>query len=1250
MAEVGGRYRIEAQLGEGGMGEVFWVVDTRTGEDLALKRMLRDRRVGHRGKRAELRFQREFHTLASLSHPRVVEVFDYGVDADGPYYTMRLLEGEDLRDRMREGPMEAKEVCHILRDVASGLAALHARGLVHRDLTPRNVRLVDGHAVLFDFGVLVDAGWVGDVAGTPAFTAPEMVRGVPIDGRADLFALGVLAYGMLTGKRPYDARTMMELELAWSVPVEPPSAIAPVPEALEDLVLDLLCLEPLGRPPSAAVLIDRLTALGGLEPDPGLAVRPGYVASAAFVGREAELELLGALLSDVAAGEPRAFYVEAESGGGKSRLLQELAIRAKLEGAAVLTTSCERAEGGPFATVGALVEEAFAVAPEEATRASATDAALLGRLFPAIRERHAKVKLDGDVGEPAEDRMRLQAAVQGFFRRLAQEKLLVALVDDVQRCDEASAAALAGLARSGAVGLLLGLARRLGEPVRAPGAVASLAELEPRLRLAGLDPDGIAALLRSLFGDAQHLSRLARRMHRATGGSPLFCTELARQLIETERVRYRDGSWIVPEDISLKGRSRGLRDAMRARVAALSESARALGEVLALHGGELELAAALSLAEAVGRGGDAHFGALGELQQQGFLMDSGETLRFRHDSMREALLAGLPAERKRGLHRHVADVMLAAGADGDPLREARAGWHALRGGDEQLGAQMLERAGRRLFEAQALADCLSPLEAALEVRRRHGAPDAVLADLSYMLLSAGWVSKREVGERHAAPALDLYADLGGLRHAERFAGAVGWRLAFVLALSWAWARWLFRFGEARGPTPLRALSLFAVGLSYATALAYSANRKADVDALVARADPFQAFRGHPPFAAYLSVHAMRDILHGRLASAAARLSEARVLATRRWGNPLSLDERRLADAGCRSMRVLVDVNQFDARLFDDLAAMEESGLAFYAHAAQTARIVRHRYRGEEALARALEEETEATSLALGSWSTDLQRLLFAHPAYAFCHDVEGLKRSLDALETRVAEGMELEVRVTMTKAEIARERGDYAASLALLEPLLRTLDEGDLLFRQYAASGAAQTALEAYGYELAAKYARMGLECGRDLEHRVLLPWLRCQRVLALADDALGRTDAAIEGLERAIELAEQKAAVVQAGELLEARARIAFDAGDRLLFELHRVKANDWLRPTRNPGLIAVVERLLEMDREAEVRPVDARRRRPGASSTETTYDRSTSSPSRSGEHDATVVEGAIARSRVPAEASEDDADPATVVEGSDG
>jgi len=1226
------------------MGAVFWAVDERDGSDVALKRMLRDRRAGRRARKAELRFQREFHTLASLDHPRVVRAFDYGVDEGGPYYTMELLEGEDLRDRMgREGPMAPREVCAVLRDVASGLAALHARGLVHRDLSPRNVRLVDARAVLFDFGVLVDAGWVGDVAGTPAFTAPEMLRGVPVDGRADLFALGVLAYGMLTGKRPYDARSMVELEKAWSVPVEPPSALAPVPEALEDLVLDLLCLEPLGRPPSAAVLIDRLTALGDLEPDPGLAVRPGYVASAAFVGREAELERLEALHADVADGEPRAFYVEAESGGGKSRLLQELAIRAKLQGALVLRASCEEAEGGPHAVVGALVEEAFASAPEEAGRASRPDAPLLARVFDAVREAHPGVALESEVGEPAEDRMRLQAAVHGFFRRLAQERVVVALVDDVQRADEASAAALAGLARSGLVGLLLGFARRLGESVRAPAAVASLAELEPRVRLGGLDPDGIAALLRSLFGDAANVSRLARRMHEATGGSPLFCTELARQLIETDVVRYRDGSWIVPEDVSLEGRADGLQGAMRERARALAGGARAVGEVLALHGGELSLEVALALAAGRGCEGDAGFGAIADLQQQGFLMDSGETLRCRHDSMREALLAGLDDERRRALHRVVAEAMLAEGARGDPLREARAGWHALRGGDEARGAGMLERAGRRLYEAQALADCLAPLEAALEARRRQAAPDAVIAELSYMLLAAGWVSGREVGERHAEPALDLYAGLGGLRHAERWRRLLGWRLAFVAGLAWAWARWLCRLGEARGPTPLRALSFFAVGLSYATALAYSANRKADVDALVARADPFQALKGQPPYAAYLSVHAMRDILHGRLGAAAAHLTEARALATRERLNPLSPDERRLADAGCRSMRALVDVNQFDARLVDDLEAMSESGLAFYAHAAQTARIVRHRYRGEEKKARALEEETEATSLALGSWSTDLQRLLFAHPAYAFTHDVEGLKRCLDALERRVGEGMELSVRVTLTRVEIARERGDYAGALALVTPLLESLDEGDHLFRQYAASAAAQTALEAYGYELALRYARLGLDGGRDPQTRVLLPWLRCQRVHALADDALGRTDAAIERLEEAIAIAEERGVVVHAGELHEARARIAFAAGDRLLFELHRVKASDWLRPTENPGLIAVVERLLEMDREAEVRPVDPRRRRPGASSTESSYDRS-SAPSSSGEHDATVVEGAATRARTQSVGTADE--DATVVE----
>jgi tetratricopeptide (TPR) repeat protein len=1182
-AVAGGRYRLESRLGEGGMGAVYRATDLRSGEQVALKRMTEPRR--RRVTRALLRFQREFYTLVALHHPRIIRAFDYGVDETGPFYTMELLGGQDLRDVMKERDrLPPREACLLLRDVASALAAVHARGLVHRDLSARNVRVIDGRAKLFDFGVLVNVGWVGDVAGTPAYVAPEMLRGLAVDGRVDLYSLGVLAYRMLTGTLPYDVRDMDELEARWAAPVVPPSTLAPVPEALEDLVLDLLCLEPLGRPASAAVLIERLTAIGSLEPDPQLAVTPGFTESAALVGRETELGMLAKLLGATQRGEACAFVVEAESGAGKSRLLQELGIRAKLEGALALRVSCEEAEGGPFAALDAVIDEAFAAAPEAAVGATRDDAPLLGRVFDSVRRAHPNAAPAAALGEPAEDRMRLQAAVVRAMRRLAEHRPVVLLVDDVQRCDEASAAAFAGLARADVPRLLLGFARRLNEPIRAPAAVESLSSIEPQLQLRGLEPAGVKALLRSVFGDVPHLSRLSRWMHEATGGSPLFCAAMTRHLVEAEVVRHDGSSWVLPEEVTRTGLPDGLAAAMQQRVAALPDGARAVAELLAVHGVEARVERAVALIDTPdltlpGRGAPALFDAVQQLVQQGVLSDDGEKLRFRHDSFREALLASIEPERRRRLHRHIGEVLLAAGVGDDPRAQTELGWHLYRGGEEQRGAAMLERAGRRLYQAQALADCIAPLSKAREVRERLGAPAAVIADLSFMLLTSGWVSDRRVGAIHSERPLDLYADLSGLSAARRLRW-MGWRLALLLGMLWAALRWLFRRGEARGPNPVLALSRFAMGLANATAIAYSANQKARVRALVARAEPLRAFKGHPPFAAYVTLQAMTDILQGRMVSAAENLTQANRLATRPRFNPLSLDERRLADAATRSMRIIIDVNQFNPRLHEDLAAIDASGLVYYQHAAESIRAVHHRYRGEEAKAREIEARIETTSLQLGAWSLDLQRLLFAHPAYSTTHDVEGLKRCLEALERRVEEGMELSVRVVITRAELYRELGDFDTALRLLDPLLERLDPDDYLFRQWGASAAAQAALESYRYEIAARYAGLGLDAGADPNVQVLLPHLRCQRVMGLVEEAVGRPQEAVARLDRAISLAEAHRCPVQAGELHEARARVAFSTGDRLEFELHRIKCAQWLRPTENPGLIAVVERLAELDR----------------------------------------------------------------------
>src|SRR4051794_38024856 len=150
-ALIGGRYRVEAILGQGGMGAVYRVLDERNDRQLALKQL----RAGGSDHNAALmitQFEREYHTLCQLAHPSIIEVHDYGIDGTTAYYTMQLLDGQDLRER---GQLAWREACAVFRDVASSLAIIHSRRLVHRDISGRNVRCTSaGTAKLIDFGAM----------------------------------------------------------------------------------------------------------------------------------------------------------------------------------------------------------------------------------------------------------------------------------------------------------------------------------------------------------------------------------------------------------------------------------------------------------------------------------------------------------------------------------------------------------------------------------------------------------------------------------------------------------------------------------------------------------------------------------------------------------------------------------------------------------------------------------------------------------------------------------------------------------------------------------------------------------------------------------------------------------------------------------------------------------------------------------------------------------------------------------------
>src|SRR5262249_2552198 len=143
--------------------------------------------LGKKRRTIEALFEREYHTLVRLKHPRIIEVYDYGLTDAGPYYTMELLDGQDLQQL---APLPYKDVCRHLRDVASSLALIHAHRLLHRDVSPRNVRLTqDGRAKLIDFGALTAFGPATEVVGTPLCMAPEILRRMTLDQRTDLYAL-----------------------------------------------------------------------------------------------------------------------------------------------------------------------------------------------------------------------------------------------------------------------------------------------------------------------------------------------------------------------------------------------------------------------------------------------------------------------------------------------------------------------------------------------------------------------------------------------------------------------------------------------------------------------------------------------------------------------------------------------------------------------------------------------------------------------------------------------------------------------------------------------------------------------------------------------------------------------------------------------------------------------------------------------------------------------------------------------------
>ena len=289
MAEIGqvlgGRYRLIELLGSGGMATIYRATDTGLGRDVALK-LLRPEYL--RDPDFSARFRQEAQSAASLSHPNVVTVYDYGEDPSGPYIVMELIDGEDLATILRRsGTLPPRQVARIGAGVARALAAAHARGLVHRDVKPGNVLIgKDGQVKVVDFGIAraiseAQVTLPGTTLGSVHYFSPEQARGEPATAASDIYSLGIVLYEMLVGSRPWEGDSAASVALArLSGPIPDPMLVRPsVPPDLSAIVRRALALEPRDRWPSASVMADALE--GTLAPGGGAAATGAAAAGAA---------------------------------------------------------------------------------------------------------------------------------------------------------------------------------------------------------------------------------------------------------------------------------------------------------------------------------------------------------------------------------------------------------------------------------------------------------------------------------------------------------------------------------------------------------------------------------------------------------------------------------------------------------------------------------------------------------------------------------------------------------------------------------------------------------------------------------------------------------------------------------------------------------------------------------------------------------------------------------------------------------
>ena len=686
------RYRIEQEIGRGGMGIVYRATDRLLGQPVALKRVLttpKDLQFASKSDSVDQRFAlaQEFQTLASLWHPNIISVLDYGFDTERqPYFTMDLLYNP-LRITDYCANIDRSQRILVLGQILQALKYLHRRGVLHRDLKPGNILVSNDHIKVLDFGLAVTGNQnqkgSSTTSGTIAYMAPEIILGEPATEISDLYSIGVIAYELFTGRHPFHVDNVTQLlnDVLYTVPDIAP--LTAVDQSILPVIISLMSKAPQDRFQSVDEVLGALNQMSGANIEVETSItRESFLTASQFIGRDIELSRLTDLLPQIGQKHGQVWLIGGESGVGKSRLINEVRAQALIRGIQVIRGQ-EVSEGGNLYHLWREILKWMCLF----TPLSIEEYSTLKAVIPDIEQLLEHSVPDAPPMTPQATQQRLVTTVADLFK--AQQLPLMIILEDIHWATgsldllKAIAPAIESLPI-----LVLATYRDDERPT-----LPTMLPTAKTMKLNRLSPAAIADLSASMMGQIGRAPEIIEFLQRETEGNVFFAVEVVRALAEEVGELGRIDTNTLPMHII----SGGIRQVIRRRLSRVSRDDYALLQLCAVLGRRIDE----TLIKGAEPGKDTNQWLLA-CENAAILNFDEDSWTFSHDKLRETLIGELSDKLKASLN-HKAAELLEAFYPGQAVRLA---YHYGQAGDGQKEMYYVTLAAKQAHQNGAASDAI----------------------------------------------------------------------------------------------------------------------------------------------------------------------------------------------------------------------------------------------------------------------------------------------------------------------------------------------------------------------------------------------------------------------------------------------------------------------------------------------------------------------------------------------------------------